>query len=51
MHGLSEKEEVNTNPSSANRLLHPMHAIVVSYVGGDEKTKHYNFGAGNTDNN
>ncbi len=34
---MSKKEELNVNPSSAYRLLHPMHTVLVSCVGEDEK--------------
>jgi flavin reductase (DIM6/NTAB) family NADH-FMN oxidoreductase RutF len=34
---MSKKEELNVNPSSAYKLLHPMHTVLVSCVGEDEK--------------
>ena len=34
---VSKKEEANVNPSSAYRLLHPMHTVLVSCVGKDGK--------------
>jgi len=34
---MSEKDEVNINPSSTYKLLHPMHTVLVSCVGEDGK--------------
>jgi flavin reductase (DIM6/NTAB) family NADH-FMN oxidoreductase RutF len=34
---MSKKEELNVNPSSAYKLLHPMHTVLVSCVAEDEK--------------
>lgn len=34
---MSKKEELNVNPSSAYKLLHPMHTVLVSCVGKNGK--------------
>ena len=35
---MSKKEELNVNPSSAYKLLHPMHTVLVSCVGKNGKS-------------